>query len=201
MLKEILKELRRHAPFTAIGAATGILILVGIILANVFIAVVEISSNIFYILHPFHIMLSAIATTAIYKLHKPKCKILKAVLIGGFGAIGIATLSDCVIPFLGEIILKLPNRGIHLGIIAKPIPTAVSAILGIFIGFNWTRTKIPHFGHILISTWASLFHIFMAVGHTINVSIIPIIFLFLFLAVWLPCCLSDIVFPLIFTAK
>jgi hypothetical protein len=28
--------------------------------------------------------------------------------------------------------------------------------------------------------------------------LLPLIFLFLFLAVWVPCCVSDIVYPLLF---
>jgi hypothetical protein len=31
--------------------------------------------------------------------------------------------------------------------------------------------------------------------------LLPFIFLILFLAVWLPCCLSDIVYPLLFLRK
>jgi len=52
--------------------------------------------------------------------------------------------------------------------------------------------------HILLSTWASLLHIMMAVGGALNIMMYVSIFLILFLAVWLPCCFSDIVFPLLF---
>jgi ABC-type glycerol-3-phosphate transport system permease component len=54
---------------------------------------------------------------------------------------------------------------------------------------------------VLISTWASLFHIIMAISLPVGWGTMAVIFLFLFLAVWVPCCTSDIVFPLLFTGK
>jgi hypothetical protein len=198
VIRQILIELKEHAPFTAFGAITGIVILFIMILANTLFKVSEVSSTIFYILHPTHIILSAIVTTAIYKLHGPKFKFLWAILIGYIGSIGIATLSDSIIPYLGELLLELPNRDIHIGFIEKPWLTNPAAFLGIAIAFLRPMTKFPHSGHVLISTWASLFHIIMAVGQTVNWIIVLAIFLFLFLAVWLPCCLSDIIFPLLF---
>ena len=198
MVKQILSELRKHAPFTAFGAITGAVILFIIILTNIIFQVSKVSSIIFYILHPTHVVLSAIVTTAIYKLHRPKCKFLWGIMIGYIGSIGIATLSDSIIPYVGELLLKLPDKGIHIGFIEKPWLTNSAAFLGIAIAFLRPMTKFPHSGHVLISTWASLFHIIMAIGQTINLIMIIAIFLFLFLAVWLPCCLSDIIFPLLF---
>ena len=198
MTRQILIELRKHAPFTAFGAITGSAILIVIISTNIFSQVSENSSMIFYILHPTHVILSAIVTTAIYKLHRPKFNYLWGILIGYAGSIGIATLSDSIIPYLGELLLNLPNKGIHIGFIEKPWLTNLAAFLGIAIAILRPMTKFPHSGHVLISTWASLFHIIMAIGQTINPIIIIAVFAFLFLAVWLPCCLSDIIFPLLF---
>jgi hypothetical protein len=198
MVKQILTELKSHAPFTAFGAITGIVILFVIISVKFLFQVSEISSVIFYILHPVHIILSAIVTTAIYKLHQHNFKIFWGIMIGYIGSIGIATLSDSIIPYLGEAIIGLPNKGIHLGFIEKPWLTHPAAILGIAIALLRPMTKFPHSGHVLISTWASLFHIIMALGQTINLVTIAAVFVFLFLAVWLPCCMSDIIFPLLF---
>jgi hypothetical protein len=75
------------------------------------------------------------------------------------------------------------------------------AVGGIAIAVAWPRTKLPHAGHVVLSTWASLFHITMSIGATVNFTQGALIALFLFLAVWLPCCTSDIVFPLLFTPK
>jgi len=138
-----------------------------------------------------------LVTTAIYRLYG-KGNLWAAILIGYTGAIGIATLSDSIVPYLGESLAVLPGRELHIGFIEEPWLTNPPALLGIAIGYWRPITKFPHFGHVLISTWASLFHIFMAVGESVNwIQLLPI-FLFLFIAVWIPCCLSDIIYPLLF---
>ena len=197
MFRRIASELKEHAPFTALGAVTGIIIMVIIIFSDV---PSQIAHDVFYIMHPIHVVLSAIVTTAMYKKYS-NGKVWPAILIGFFGSVGIATISDSIIPYLGEAILELPNKGIHIGFIEKWWLVNPLALLGVVIGYLRPTTKLPHWGHVLISTWASLFHIVMALGSTVNWVIMLVIFLFLFLAVWLPCCLSDIVFPLLFVKK
>ena len=200
MLRRIADELKHHAPFTALGGATGIIIMLIIVFTNVLPQVSQISYTVFYILHPTHIVWSALVTTAMYKKYS-NGRIWSAILIGYFGSIGIATLSDSVIPYLGETLLGLESKGMHIGFIEKPFLTNPAAFLGIVIGYRKPTTKFPHSGHVLLSSWASLIHIIMALGVTINWIILLTIFLFLFLAVWLPCCTSDIVFPLLFIRK
>ena len=200
MLKRIADELKHHAPFTAIGATTGIIVMVIIIFNNVLPQVSQVSYTIFYILHPAHILLSALVTTAMYRKYSTS-RIGVILLIGYFGSVGIATLSDSVIPYLGETLLGLQSKGMHIGFIEEPLLTNPAAFLGIAIGYWKITTKFPHAGHVLLSTWASLFHIIMALGGTVNWVTLPAIFGFLFLAVWLPCCTSDIVLPLLFTRR
>ena len=200
MFKHITEELRHHAPFTIFGAITGIIIMV--VFYNIPYIPSNASYNIFYVLHPIHVLLSAIVTASMYKLYSKKPKIWIMILIGYLGSIGIATLSDSIIPYLGEFLLNLPNTGIHLGFIEEWWLVNPLAFLGIAIAYYYrVETKFPHAGHVLLSTWASLFHIIMALGGMINWIVVIVITVFLFLAVWLPCCLSDIVFPLLFVKK
>lgn len=203
MYRAIIKELKRHAPFTLFGAVTGIIIMLFSLKLPY-----RVSYNIFYILHPTHVLLSAFVTAAMYELHTCKhvtakcfrgeCNLWNLLIIGYLGSVGIATISDSIIPYLGEIILKLPNRGVHLGFIEKWWLVNPLAIIGVGIAYFRPATKFPHAGHVLLSTWASLFHILMAMGKILNVVSYLVIFIFLFLAVWVPCCFSDIVFPLLF---
>ena len=193
----ITRELVIHIPFTAFGALTGLIFTVIIIWGGFLNPISNTSETVFYVLHPTHVFLSALVTTAIYRLYG-KGNLWAAILIGYTGAIGIATLSDSIVPYLGESLAVLPGRELHIGFIEEPWLTNPPALLGIAIGYWRPITKFPHFGHVLISTWASLFHIFMAVGESVNwIQLLPI-FLFLFIAVWIPCCLSDIVYPLLF---
>ena len=195
MRREILRELKSHAPFTLCGAVAGIVFM--LIFKNI---PRQVSHNIFYVLHPMHVVLSALVTASMYRLHTKSKKTHKVLvlIIGYVGSVGIATLSDSIIPYAGEVMLGLPDRAIHLGFIEKWWLINPLAFMGIAIAFFRPNTKFPHLGHVLLSTWASLFHIMMAVNTGLNwLSYVTIIF-FLFLAVWLPCCLSDIIFPLSF---
>ena len=198
MFTQIIKELKKHAPFTFLGAATGIII---IVIFNEMSF--EFSNNIFYLLHPLHVVLSAIATASMYEFYQcknksEKCNIWVLLMIGYLGSIGIATLSDSVIPYIAEALLNMPNRGIHIGFIEKWWLINPLAFIGIAIAYFRPSTKSSHAGHVLLSTWSSLFHIMMAKGQSFNLYEYITIFAFLFIAVWIPCCTSDIVMPLLF---
>jgi hypothetical protein len=122
-------------------------------------------------------------------------------VIGYVGSIGIATLSDSIIPYLGEWMLDLPNRQVHLGFIERWWLVHPLAVAGIILGYAWPHTTLPHAGHVLLSTWASLFHMSAAMGGPPGLGMALVVGAFLFVAVWVPCCTSDIVFPLLFVER
>ena len=130
MYERIIHELKHHIPFTLFGALTGII-------AVFFTHRIshETAHTLFYVIHPAHVVLSALVTASIYKLY------------------------------------RCGNLGHKCNI--------------------W----------VLLSTWASLFHILMAINGTISFVTAAVIFVFLFLSVWMPCCFSDIVFPLLFVGE
>jgi len=192
-IKVIFKELKSHIPFTLIGAFTGILLM---FFFKSFPT--EKLENLFYIFHPLHVFLSALVTASMFKIHRKGTSLLLFLLVGYVGSIGIATLSDSLIPFLGEALLKMPHRHPHIGFVEKWYVVNAVALIGIFVAYLRPQTKFPHAGHVFISTWASMFHILMAKSSGILLYEYIFIFVFLFLAVWLPCCVSDIVFPLFF---
>ncbi len=188
----ILAELKNHAPFTLFGALTGIVLM--LLFRN---TQEHTSHTLFYIFHPAHVVLSAMVTASMFKLHAKKTRFLVVLIIGYIGSLGIATVSDSLIPYVGELLLGLHAHS-HIGFIECWYIVNPAAILGVLIAYLWPKTKFPHSGHVLLSTWASLFHILMAVEGSISVFTSIVIFIFLFIAVWLPCCISDIVFPLLF---
>ena len=188
-------ELRRHVPFTAFGTLTGVLI------AAVFVCVgIELrwAVRLFWTLHPLHVLLSAMATTCLYR-HLARAGWPSSILVGYIGAIGIASLSDCVIPYVGEWMIGLPNRGFHLGFIEKWWLVNPMALAGIALAWWLSASTVSHAVHVLLSTWASLFHMQMAVGDQLSVQVMLILPVFLFMAVWIPCCTSDIVLPVFFS--
>jgi len=103
MFRRIITELREHAPFTAFGAITGIVIMVILVLVDV---PSRVSQTIFYTLHPVHIVLSALVTTAMYRRYNQRT-IWAPFLIGYCGSVGIATISDAIIPYLEGASLNL----------------------------------------------------------------------------------------------
>jgi len=201
-LTTILTELKAHAPFTLFGAFTGIICM--LLFKNL---QEHISQRIFYVFHPAHVLLSAIVTTSMFELHTPKKRLVVILLIGFFGSIGVATLSDSLIPYIGEFLLGMQvhvhehasfAERAHIGFIEEWQIVIPAAIAGILIAYFKPKTKVPHAGHVLLSTWASSFHVIMAMGGQLSVVKAVGSFGFLFLAVWFPCCFSDIVFPLLF---
>jgi len=200
MIKRILHELKEHSPFTLFGALTGIILMM--VFRNM---PYKVAHTLFYVFHPLHICLSAVVTTALYRMYlsdeTPGIKMFLKVLVVGFvGSVAVGTLSDSLIPFWGETLLGMPNRHVHIGFIEKWWLINPLAIIFIIIAYKKPVTKLPHAGHVLISTWASLFHMLMAADPKYAVPYFGI-FVFLFLAVWLPCCFSDIIFPLLFVGN
>lgn len=224
----IAAEIRNHAPFTLVGAATGIACM--LIFKNVGAAV---SHGLFLVFHPAHVVLSAVVTASLFRLYDKKAGFVKLLVVGYLGAIGVSTLSDCVLPFFGESLLgvAIPLHGdshgdeeaadhagaepghveseaehrpagsvwsrIHLGFIEDWYVVNPAAILGIIVAWFYPRTRFPHAGHVLISTWASSFHVLMNTHRELTPTLFLGVFVVLFVAVWLPCCISDIIFPLL----
>jgi hypothetical protein len=209
-LKQVLAELKAHSPFTLFGALTGIAMML------IFKGIShEASYRLFYIFHPMHVVLSAMVTTSLFRLHEKTKGFIIVLIVGYVGAIGTATLSDSILPFFGEEIMGVAipteatvhshgdhadehsEKGLHLGFIEEWKIVNPSALLGILIGYFLPRTKLPHASHILISTWASSAHIMMNTDQPLTAIVIVVIIFILFIAVWLPCCFSDIVFPML----
>jgi len=218
--KHILVELKGHAPFTLFGAVLGISFM--LLLRNISGGS---RHTLFAVFHPAHVVLSAIVTTSMFQLHAAKKRFLLVLVVGFVGSVGIATLSDIVIPHIGADLLGLnvpthdqlhhseatsadeahtttihegDEHGIHLGFIEEWYIINPPALLGIFIAYFLPRTKIPHAGHVLISTWASSSYLLMNMQSGLTIAVATGIFATLFMAVWLPCCISDIIFPLLF---
>jgi len=203
-LSIILTELKTHAPFTLFGASTGIVLM--LLFRNL---QQDISHRMFYVFHPAHVVLSAMVTASVFELYTKKRKFITVLLVGFFGSLGIATLSDSLIPYIGELLLGMHvhvhahehtsfAEHAHIGFIENWQIIIPTAIAGVLIAYFRPKTKFPHAGHVLLSTWASSFHMLMATGGQLSILKAVGSFGFLFLAVWLPCCFSDIVFPLLF---
>lgn len=189
MTNKILTELKQHIPFTAI--ATIIAIIITLIFKNYELG------ELFHVFHPLHVIASAIVTAGIFYKYKPK--FIQALIIGLTGSIIIGSMSDIIFPYLGAILLGL-NTSFHLSLIESPVIILSSALIGSIIGISTKITKVPHFIHVFLSVFASLFYL---LAFTSGFNILNFIgaFFIVFIAVIIPCCLSDIIYPLLFIKK
>ena len=201
-MDKIIKELKHHMPFTIIGAVLGIVFMV--VFKNMS---QETAHDLFFVFHPLHVLLSALVTASLFQLHtcpkgkEKRCNLPLLFAIGLIGSIGIATLSDSLIPYLGELLVGMPHSHHHVGFLENWWLIFGVASVGVTIAYFNPTTKFPHAGHVLISTWASIFHIMMAKGESMGLLAYIAIAVFLFIAVWIPCCISDIVFPMLFVKE
>lgn len=153
----------------------------------------------FHLFHPLHICLSAIATTSLF--WRRERHFVRALLVGAFGTIIPCGLSDYVFPYLGGRLLG-QTMELHMCIVDHPQLFFPFLALGILCGF-WAEERLTgshlfsHGAHILVSSAASLLYL-ISFGFTvwmIDVHYVFPAFAIIVLAVWVPCCISDIVIP------
>lgn len=199
--RHILEELQKHLPYTIFSVAMGMMtlgVLTVLIEARKF---PQASQNLFHIFHPLHILFSAMATTAMFWRHDKK--IFKAVFIGFTGAVGLCGISDIFIPFIAGYLLGVKMH-LHICILAEPMLVLPFLFFGIFMGFILPTvlgsTIFSHAAHVLISSMASIFYL-VSFGLTEWIPVGGMVFIYMVLAVMIPCCTSDIVFPLLLVKR
>ncbi len=192
-LKEFLRELRHHVPFTLFATLGAILLTIIL----VYYLQQEIPKNLFELIHVLHIIVSSIVTAGIY--YRYNQKIILSLIVGIFGAIIIGSLSDIFFPWLGGTVLGL-HIHFHLPLIEMPVVVLGATLAGSVIGIKTNFTKIPHFVHVFLSVFASLFYL-LTFSVSLELSYFTSAFLIVFISVIIPCCVSDILFPFLFIGK
>jgi len=204
-LGHILEELKAHLPYSIFSVVIGIIIL-GILtfIAEVFGSndISNPSKELFHVFHPAHLLFSAAATTAMFWRYEKR--IFKAIIIGFVGSVGICGISDIFIPYISGFLMGVKMH-LHVCIIEHPGLIMPFVIAGLFAGFivpDTTRksTIFSHTAHILVSSMASIFYL-ISFGLVEWVHVVGLVFIYTVLAVMIPCCVSDIVFPLLLTRK
>ena len=188
-LNFLLKEFLEHLPF-ATGAA---------ILAFAFVFLSRFigwsfGPEIFEGVHFSHLFFSAFATSAVYARYKNN--FVYAILIGVFGAILIGSISDVIFPYLGALIFGI-DVSFHLPIFEESFLVLLISGFGALAGRVFKVSHFSHSFHVFLSVFASLFYLVSFSVFTGLLSFL-VVLLLVILAVWLPCCLSDLWFPLLF---
>lgn len=161
------------------------------------------SGSLFHIFHPIHMLFSTIATTAMFWRYERR--FIKAVLVGMFGSLGVCGISDVFIPYLGAVLLGVQNVEFHWCLIQHPMLVMPFAVVGVAVGLFAAETiesctYYSHSAHVFVSSAASLFYL-ISFGMMDWTSHLGSVFVLLLIAVTLPCCFSDIAFPLLMTKK
>jgi len=156
------------------------------------------SKGLFHVFHPLHMLLSAIATTAMFWRHDRN--LLKAIITGVIGSIGICGISDVGLPYLSGWVLGVEME-FHWCILSHPMMVIPFMVVGVFTGLVAASavenaTQFSHAGHVFASSAASIFYL-ISFGLTGWIDQVGIVFVVVVIAVVIPCCLSDIVFPLL----
>lgn len=193
MKSNLGNELKEHIPFTGIAVIAAVLLTFGLS----FFTNYRYSEEVFEVFHVLHVLLSAFATTLVF--HKYDKSIWKALLIGIVGSIIIGTLSDVIFPYLGSAIFGLAPH-LHFPIAEHPLLIIGVSLIGVLCGMKFKKTGFPHLFHVFISVFASLFYLISFVSMSAIWAWLVAI-LITFISVLIPCCISDIILPLIFIKK
>lgn len=198
----IVEEFTQHFPYTLMGTfiAMGVVwwFSQGLIDGADAESLHHKADTLFHLLHPLHVCMSAIATTALSLKYIGR---LKAVFMGVFATVIPCGLSDYFFPYIGGKILGM-DMHLHICMIEGPLLFFSFLVVGI-LGGLWAEEKftkshlLSHGTHVFISSGASLLYC-ISFGFTEWLRDIRYIFpafIIIVLAVWIPCCLSDIALP------
>jgi len=156
----------------------------------------------FHVFHPLHILFSAVATTAMFWRYQRR--LLLALAVGTVGSLAICGVSDIFMPYASGLVLGQPMQ-LHVCLIEHPMLILPFAAVGLGVGLALPRgsrrgTVFSHAAHVLISAMASLLYL-VGFGMSDWTSEAGLIFVFMVLAVVIPCCVSDIVLPVLAAGK
>lgn len=159
--------------------------------------------TLFHLFHPVHMFFSAAATTGMFWRYDRNP--LKAVVIGMIGAIGVCGISDIVFPHLSLVIMGKQTPW-HICVMDHPAMVLPFAVVGVMVGLGAAAgvarsTLFSHALHVLASTAASIFYLIAPLDPLSWIDDLGRTFIFIILAVMVPCCLSDIVFPLLMSKQ
>jgi len=199
----ILSELLAHLPFSITSTIIGILIMVAFTVFNK----MQYLTGIFHVFYPTHLLFGAMAPTAMFWRLSHKRNILHAIyaiIIGFTGSVVLCSVSNIILPYLGGR-LFIPEMRWHFCLTEHPVVILPFVAIGIIIGF-WSQalvrynTRLAHSAHVLVSTMATLLYL-IGFGMSDWLVYIGIVLLITVFSVLIPCCLGDIVYPMLFVKR
>jgi hypothetical protein len=133
-------------------------------------------------------------------------RFIRTVAVGLSGALLVCGLSDYIFPHFSLLILgKAPSHW-HICMLQHPEIVYPFALVGVALGWLAAAsieraTYFSHTIHVSISTMASIFYLVGPMGRIEWVDRIGSVFFLTIVAVMVPCCFSDILYPLLLTPR
>jgi hypothetical protein len=198
-------ELVHHLPYAIFSVAFALIILSFVTLTFRATADTTLAhKGSLMLFHSFHFMHIVFAATGTLITFRRFSKNVVASLFVGIASPAIfCTLSDSILPYLGGRALGV-NMSFHLCFVTELWNVLPFLFVGLINGFVMSKhheanqkmySIFSHFVHIFVSSLASTFYL-VAHGFTDWYKDIGFVFLFIILAVVIPCTLSDVVVPM-----
>lgn len=203
----IIKELVEHLPYAIFSVAFALVILS---FTSFFMITQEncklVISGTKILFHSFHYMhLVFAATGTIITYFRFSKGYLKAIIIGTLCPAVFCMMSDALLPYLGARMLGV-NMKLHICFVDDIYKVLPFLCIGILNGFIMSRHRtsmqsmysvFSHSIHTLVSSLAATFYL-VSHGFVNWYEHIGFVFVFLIIAVVLPCSMSDVVVPILF---
>lgn len=200
----IIDELICHLPIAIFSVSFSMILLSLLSYFDVGRNNISGAHNLFHNFHFLHLLFASTGTVLTFRRYSKK--IISGLLIGFFIPVIFCTLSDAILPYFAGNIFGINMKFhwcflIHLD---NVIPfVLIGMINGWFMSNHQSNKRLFysqgfHFLHIFISSMASILYL-VSFGFSDWGKHMGYVFIFLILIVLIPCTLSDIVVPIIFT--
>jgi hypothetical protein len=197
-------ELFHHLPYAIFSVAFSLIILSFVTFALRSTELIVAQKGAKMLFHSFHFMHIVFAATGTLITFRRFCKdVVPSWVVGIFTPVIFCTLSDSILPYLGGKALGV-NMSFHLCFFTELANIIPFLLVGVINGFIMSRHNqenqrmysiFSHFIHIFVSSLAATFYL-VAHGFMDWHKDIGFVFIFIIIAVVIPCTLSDVVVPM-----
>lgn len=209
----LLSELSHHLPYAIFSLALGLILLSLLDVFGLSHGVHDhghdhshAADGAHLLFHSFHFMHIIFAMTgSLITFSRFSNNLFKGIVVSLISSVFFCTLSDIILPYLAGIFLGV-HMHFHICLFSEWHNVLPFYFIGLVNGLIMSRHSSAiktfysvgsHFGHILISSLASLFYL-ISEGFSNWSPQMGLMFLFLIIAVVVPCTLADVVVPIFF---